>query len=61
MRHFAAKLEARGIDVAYIALDDPENTGSITGELARAVERFDPDRVVATQCGEWQRRRDHVG
>jgi len=54
MRHFAADLRAEGITVDYIALDDPANTGSFTGELTRAIRRHKPDRVVVTEPGEWR-------
>ncbi|MFN5903845.1 MAG: cryptochrome/photolyase family protein, partial [Novosphingobium sp.] len=36
MRHFAAELRAAGWRVDYVRLDDPDNTGSFTGELIRA-------------------------
>ena len=35
MRKFADQLRADGWQVAYTRLDDPDNTGSITGELIR--------------------------
>ncbi len=54
MRHFARDLEAEGVRVDYVRLDDPLNTGSFTGELARAVESRRPDRVVVTEPGEWR-------
>jgi len=54
MRHFAAELEAEGIAVDYVRLDAPGNTGSFTGELARAVARHAVDRVVVTEPGEWR-------
>ena len=54
MRHFAEALRADGIFVDYIKLDDPGNTGSISGEVRRAVERHRPDRIVATFPGEWR-------
>ncbi|MEX6507155.1 cryptochrome/photolyase family protein [Jiella sp. M17.18] len=54
MRHFAEDLRGRGMSVDYVALDDPENTGSFTGELKRAVERHRPERVVVTEPGEWR-------
>ncbi len=54
MRHFAADLRAAGIPVDYVTLDDPANTGSFTGELARAVQRHTPDRIVITEPGEWR-------
>ena len=54
MRHFARALEARGVRVDYIRLDDPENTQSLRGEFLRAIERHRPDRAVATEPGEWR-------
>ncbi|KQT61122.1 deoxyribodipyrimidine photolyase [Methylobacterium sp. Leaf456] len=54
MRHFARDLEAEGITVDYVRLDDPENTGSFTGELERAFERHAPERIVVTEPGEWR-------
>jgi len=54
MRHFAAELAERGIAVTYVRLDDPGNTGSLTGEVARAVAREQPERVVVTEPGEWR-------
>ncbi|WP_082666233.1 cryptochrome/photolyase family protein [Aureimonas sp. AU4] len=55
MRHFAADLRAEGISVDYVTLDDPANTASFTGELARALERHPHlDRVVVTEPGEWR-------
>ena len=54
MRHFAAALQARGVTVEYIELDDPANTGSLRGEMLRAVERQRPDRIVVTEPGEYR-------
>jgi len=54
MRHFALALQSRGVRVDYIRLDDPENTHSLQGEFLRAVRRHRPERVVATQPGEWR-------
>ncbi len=54
MRHFARALQARSVQVDYIRLDDPANTGSLRGEMLRAVARRRPDRVVATEPGEWR-------
>ena len=39
MRHFAEELRTAGFEVDYVRLDDPANTGSFTGEVARACER----------------------
>ena len=54
MRHHAAALEARGWTVDYVRLDDADNSGSFTGEIARAVQRHDPTRIIVTEAGEWR-------
>ncbi|MGH6714317.1 MAG: cryptochrome/photolyase family protein [Bradyrhizobium sp.] len=54
MRHFADELRSEGIVVDYIKLDDASNSGSIQGELRRAVERHTPAQVIATSPGEWR-------
>lgn len=54
MRHFAEELRAAGVVVDYVRIDDPANTGSFTGELARAVERRGIDRVIVAEPGEWR-------
>jgi deoxyribodipyrimidine photolyase-related protein len=54
MRHFAAELRTAGLTVDYVRLDDPANSGSLSGEMARAVARHRPQRVVATAAGEWR-------
>jgi deoxyribodipyrimidine photolyase-related protein len=54
MRHFAAALRSRGVTVDYVTLDDPANTHSLRGEVARAVAKHRPASVVATEAGEWR-------
>ncbi len=54
MRHFADNLREDGWQVDYIALDDPDNTGSLKGELGRALARHGLRRVVVTECGEYR-------
>jgi deoxyribodipyrimidine photolyase-related protein len=54
MRHFAAELRARGVRVAYVALDDPANTHSLQGEMLRAVAQWRPARIVVTEAAEWR-------
>lgn len=54
MRHFAAELAAEGIAVDYVRLDDPANRHSLGAELARALARHRPARLVMTEPGEWR-------
>ena len=54
MRHHADDLRSAGWAVDYVPLDDPGNSGSFTGELARAVERHDPSSIRVTEAGEWR-------
>ena len=61
MRHFAQELRAGGVAVDYIGLDDPGNSGSFAGEIARAVQRHRPERIVVTEPGEWRVRADMDG
>ena len=54
MRHFACELESLGWRVDYRKLDDPQNTGSFTGELKRAAALHRPQRLIVTHPGEWR-------
>jgi deoxyribodipyrimidine photolyase-related protein len=54
MRHFAQELRNEGWQVDYVRLDDAQNTGSFTGEVARAVERHQPQEVRITEASEWR-------
>jgi deoxyribodipyrimidine photolyase-related protein len=54
MRHFAAELDAQGWQVDYVRLDEPDNTGSFTGEVARAAKRHDATSVRVVEPGEWR-------
>ena len=54
MRHFAYELRGQGITVCYIELDDQQNTGSFSGEVARAVDMLKPTNIIATEPGEWR-------
>ncbi len=54
MRHFSAALAARGVAVRHVRLDDPDNTGTLTGEVLRAVATLRPRGVVATEPGEYR-------
>ncbi|UPT63218.1 MAG: cryptochrome/photolyase family protein [Hyphomonadaceae bacterium JAD_PAG50586_4] len=52
MLAFAADLEARGVRVRYVKLDDPENAGDLEAEIARAVKALRPREIVLTEPGE---------
>jgi deoxyribodipyrimidine photolyase-related protein len=54
MRHFAAELHKDGWTVDYVTLDDPENSGSFTGEVGRAADRHGSSQVTVTEPGEWR-------
>ena len=54
MRHFAADLRAAGWTVEYSELDDPDNSGSIVGELLRYASLHDAQEVIATEPGEFR-------
>lgn len=54
MRHHADALSAAGWTVDYVRLDDPANTGSFTGEVARAAARYGARAVRVTEPGEWR-------
>lgn len=53
MRHFAEKLRMAGIQVHYVALEDADNTHTITGELLRAKALFSPDAIIIADSSEW--------
>ncbi len=55
MRHFADDLRKAGWTVDYVRLDEPANSGSLTGEVHRSLMRFgDVDRILVTEPGEWR-------
>ena len=54
MRHFAAELRVAGWTVDYVRLDDPDNAGSFTGEVRRAVERHGATSIRIVEPGEWR-------
>ncbi len=54
MRKFAQELQDDGWDVRYSKLDDPDNAGSIVGELLRRAEEVAAPGVICTEPGEWR-------
>ena len=58
MRHFAEELRGRDIDVIYTKFDDPENTGSLGGEVRRAIKRLASMRLILTEPGEFRLKKE---
>lgn len=54
MRHFAAELRAQGWPLHYVALDAPDNCGTLAGELAKAIDVYRPQALVMTAPGDWR-------
>jgi deoxyribodipyrimidine photolyase-related protein len=54
MRHFAAELREGGWTVDYVGLEDDGNTGSFSGEVARAAARHAATEVRIVEPGEWR-------
>ncbi len=54
MRHFAEELREADWTVDYVKLDDPENSGSFTGEVGRALARHGCNSILVTQAGEYR-------
>lgn len=52
MRHFRDALRSKGITVHYRALDDPDNQGSLSGELELAIRTHAPQKIVITEPGD---------
>jgi len=54
MRHFAEELRGAGWSVEYRNLIETGKAGSFSCEVARAVQRRKPARIVVTSPGEWR-------
>lgn len=54
MRHFAQSLRDRHWRVDYTPLDHPGHTGTLQGELARAIQTWQPAQLVMTAPGDWR-------
>jgi len=56
MRHFAEELILQGFTVRYVKLDDPGNSGSFEGEIARALNIINAHKIIVTEPGEYRLR-----
>jgi deoxyribodipyrimidine photolyase-related protein len=54
MRHFAAELRGAGWHVDYRTLEQTGATSGFTSEIARAIKRHRPARIIVTAPGEWR-------
>lgn len=54
MRHFAIELGQKGYKVVYTKLDDPDNAGSFTAEVAQVLKNNPIDKIVVTFPGEYR-------
>ena len=54
MRHFAQSLLDNNWSLIYTRLNDANNTGTLAGELAKAIEVHKPQQLVMTAPGEWR-------
>ncbi len=53
MRHFAEMLKNQGFKVEYITVNDPNNTGSFNGEVARTLAKYRGERIIITHPGQY--------
>ncbi|MEM9634671.1 MAG: cryptochrome/photolyase family protein [Pseudomonadota bacterium] len=60
MRHFADELEKAGWRVRYIRFDDPENSGTLEGEIERHLDHYAASRILMTEPGEYRLKRTLV-
>jgi deoxyribodipyrimidine photolyase-related protein len=54
MRHFAQARRNLAWQVDYTVLDAADNTGTLAGELARAIARHHPTKLIMTAPGDWR-------
>ncbi len=54
MRHFAKHLQEQGWQVRYVHYDNPDNAGSLFGEVKRALTDSDLEQVHLTEPGEYR-------
>lgn len=54
MRHFAQCLLSEGLEVDYVSYDAPENSGSLFGEVKRALKERGFRKIIVTSPGEYR-------
>ena len=53
MRHFAQNLKRKKWPLVYSQIEDPDNTGTLVGELTKAVQLLKPQKLLLTAPGDW--------
>lgn len=61
MRHFANELSDGGYDLRYVKYDDPNNTGSLIGEVARIITQEPITELVVTAPAEHRLQTEMAG
>ena len=61
MRHFANELSDGGYDIRYVKYDDPNNTGSLIGEVARIITQEPITELVVTAPAEHRLQTEMAG
>lgn len=61
MRHFAKHLESLGWRVDYIQFKDPSSSGTLRGEVRRAIKRHGAKGVIVTEPGEYRLKAEIAG
>jgi deoxyribodipyrimidine photolyase-related protein len=54
MRHFAVELRQKEYPLVYRKLNAKDNRGELGLELATAIEKFGPERIVVVEAGEYR-------
>ncbi len=54
MRHFAQELRDEGYKVDYVKFDNPDNSGSFTDEIKRALDRYDIAKISVCEPSEYR-------
>jgi len=54
MRHFAETIKAKAWPLNYTQLSDADNTGTLAGELDKAIQKIRPQKLLMTAPGEWR-------
>ena len=54
MRHFAQTIKDKDWPLHYTQLDDAHNTGTLAGEIDKAIQKLKPKQLVMTAPGDWR-------